>query len=426
MERKQLHFIGIGGVGVAGLAHLAADLGYEVTGSDAAPSAMLDSLRQRGLNVSDAHLPALPGLPSTVIYSSAIPEDNAELADARRRGIPCMRRGEYLGVLARHFKTVVAVAGSHGKTSTTAMLAHICRKAGLNPGYLVGGKVNGWERSACAGDGSLFITEVDESDGTQVYTHATLAIIVNVEDDHCWGFGGVEKLEQCFTEFAGNAQAVLSWSSPSTRRLFGAMPSARLLDEADMPENLRLPLPGRHWRINAALAVAAAEALGIPRNEAVSGLEDFPGVDRRLSVRGTVLGGRCVVVEDYAHHPTELRATLAALRDGYPGRRLLVVFQPHRFERVRRFGHDFAELLGTADHAWVVAPFSAWVADGDGVDASSIAAQTPGGRAEYVQNLPETIAAAVKHAAEQSGDDCVAVVIGAGDVSRIVPALLKA
>ncbi len=419
----RVHFIGAGGVGVAGLAHIAADLGWTVTGSDAAPSPMLETLRARGLAVTAPHGDAVPGEPDAVVYSSAIGADNAELADARRRGLRCVRRGEFLGEMARAFRTVVAVAGSHGKTSTTAMLAHICREAGLAPGFLVGGQVNGWPRAAAAGDGSLLVTEVDESDGTQVFTAASLAVVVNVEDDHCWSHGGVARLQDCFVQFARRAGRVLAWESPTVARLFGGWPTVRLAGPADAPAGLAVPQPGAHNRTDATLALLAAEWLGVPEATALAALATFPGVSRRLSVRQRSADGRRLLVEDYAHHPTELEATLAALRESRPGVPLLVVFQPHRHERVRRYGRRFSELLGAyAERVWVMAPFAAWTAGGAERAAAAIAGDIPGGRGVYVDGGPEAVAASVRAELARRGEAAYTLaVIGAGDVTRVVP-----
>lgn len=423
----KVHFIGVGGVGMAGQAHLMADLGWEVSGSDAVESPMLESLRQRGLAVVAPHLDGVPGEPEVVVYSSAIDEGNLELQDARRRGIRCVRRGEFLGELARHFETVVAVSGSHGKTSTAAMLAHVCRASGVEAGYMVGGRVNGWERSAGAGAGRIFVTEVDESDGTQVYTQATLAVVTNVEDDHCWSHGGVEQLEACFVQFARQARQVLAWESPATRRLFGDWPTCRLLGDADKDARMRLPQPGEHNRINATLALAAAERLGIPREAALAALANFPGVSRRLSVRWRSEDGRQELIEDYAHHPTELRATLSALAEQRPGVPLLVVFQPHRHERVRRYGRQFSEILGAyARRVWVMAPFAAWTDGGAEAEARAIATELSGGRGVYVEGGVSAVAAQVRGDMAAWRDRAYTlVVIGAGDVGGVVPRLLE-
>ncbi len=421
-----IHFTGIGGVGMAGLAHIAADLGEEVTGSDAAESAMLAGLRRRGLAVTASHAESLAGRPELLVYSSAVPETNSERQCASRLGIAQMRRGDYLARLSRRFARTVAVAGSHGKTTTTAMIAHICREAGLSPGYLVGGAVNGWERSATAGNGRLLIAEVDESDGTQAGFQAGIGVVLNVDDDHCWSLGGVEKLEACFAEFGGRAGQLVVWRTPATERLFGMCAAAVFVDEALDLSIGAPPQPGAHNRANGAVAVAVAERLGVGRSAALAALSRFPGVSRRLSERHRSADGRLVIVEDYAHHPAELRATMAALREGYPRRRLLILFQPHRFERVKRYGAAFAELLSEADRAWVVAPFAAWRQDQELADPREIVRQMrPAVAAGFLANVPAGIAAAVVPEI-RAGGACILAVVGAGDIAQAIPALCQA
>jgi UDP-N-acetylmuramate--alanine ligase len=306
------------------------------------------------------------------------------------------------------------------------MIAHICREAGLNPGYLVGGAVNGWERSATAGNGRLLITEVDESDGTQAGFQADIAVVLNVDDDHCWSLGGVEKLEACFAEFGRRAELVVAWRTPTTERLFGDQRQVAFVDEALAVSEGAPPQPGPHNRANGAVAVAVAERLGVGRPAALAALRCFPGVSRRLSERYRSADGRLVIVEDYAHHPAELRATMAALREGYPRHRLLILFQPHRFERVKRYGAAFAELLSAADRAWVVAPFAAWRQDQELADPREIVRQMrPEAAAGYLANDPAAIAAAV--VPEMLGGQAgVLAVIGAGDVGQALPALCRA
>lgn len=427
-EWNHVHLVGCGGVGMAGLAHILLDLGVAVSGTDAADSEMLRSLCRRsnafGIDVGERRLPDGVDL---LVYSAAVPEGDAERRQAESRGIEQCCRGAFLARLARLFPRVAAVAGSHGKTTVTAMLAHMARLAGLQPGYLVGGSVNGWERSASAGAGKVLITEVDESDGTQALLSATLALVVNIDDDHCWSHGGVANLERCFYDFAARSSQVLAWDTPNTRRVLGCLPQVGFVGETAMPAAGQLPLPGLHNRVNAAMALRGAAALGIAPEAALAALADYPGVSRRLSVRWRQGNEGRILLEDYAHHPEELRATLAALREGWPGRPLLVVFQPHRYERVRRYAAEFARLLAEADQVWVVAPFAAWRQDQDLADAADIAAEVNHrcpGKAVYIGNVPEEMAAAVAPVWRQSSNGLLAV-IGAGDVTRVM-ALLKA
>jgi UDP-N-acetylmuramate--alanine ligase len=415
---RHIHFVGVGGVGMAGLAHIVADFGVQATGTDAVDSAMLATLRARGLDVSFPHATEVPATADLVVYSNAVPPTNGERRDADAKGIPSCLRGEFLAQLAEHFPIVVSVAGSHGKTTTTAMLAHILRATGREPGFLVGAAVPGWARAAAAGNGQILVTEVDESDGTQALMQSSHAIVVNVEDDHCWSVGGVEALETCFRTLADRAEHVVSWDSPATQRLFNEHADAEFAGTDQLPTDL--PMPGLHNRIDAALAIAVAVRLGVTRDEALVAMRSFPGVDRRLSIRHASCDGRTVVVEDYAHHPTELQAALDALREGYPEHSLHVVFQPHRFERVLRFGAQFAEDLSRADRAVVYRPFAAWRQDADLADPADIARQITGTPARYATEPLEDLADDV---CRRLTDRTVVVIIGAGDIHDLVDPL---
>ncbi|MGI5924254.1 MAG: UDP-N-acetylmuramate--L-alanine ligase [Lentisphaeria bacterium] len=432
-SHKHIHFTGVGGVGMAGLAHICADLGCSVSGSDVADSAMLASLRRRGLDVLVGHDNKLVGQAELLVYSSAVPEDDPERQEAAKRGIASMRRGEFLGELARAFPRTVAVAGSHGKTSVTAMLAHICRQAGMAPGYLVGGLVNGWERAAGAGRGELLLAEVDESDGTQVFFHADIAVILNIDDDHCWSHGGVEALERCFVDFARQARRVVAWRSDNCVRLLGSLEQVMFVDE---PLALSSPIPlalsGRHNRVNGAMAVAVAELLGVPAAQARRALLSYPGVQRRLSERYRRADGRLVVLEDYAHHPAELRATLDALGEAYPGYRRLLLFQPHRYERVKRYAADFAAILAEVEQAWVLAPFAAWRHDEEIAEPETIVRLareiSPGSAVAYLPNDPPRVVATLLAALSACPAETpqLLALIGAGDISAVWPVLRAA
>ena len=415
---KHIHFTGAGGVGMCGLAHIALDLGYEVTGSDMADSAMLETLRARGVPLCVGHNPALVRGAELLVYSSAVPESDPERQEAKRLGIRQLRRGDYLNLLALHFPVRVAVSGSHGKTSTSAMLVHILKNCGMKPGYMVGGKVNGWERSAAAGDGSVFVSETDESDGSQAGFPATLAVILNIDDDHCWSAGGTRGLERSFLELAFSARQVLAWRAAATEKLFEGWKRCTLMDT---PLDGEMPLPGWHVRVDAAMAVRAAVMLGIDEAQARRAIASFPGVARRMSVRYRSDDGKRILLEDYAHHPAELKATLDALREAYPAHRLLVVFQPHRMERVERYGDRFAELLSTVDWCGLVEPFGAWRTDGYMADIHAIAAKITASR-QCLPNIPKAIAeAALPHWQAPA----VLAIIGAGDVNKAIDSILE-
>ncbi|MBN2450954.1 MAG: hypothetical protein JXR77_11225 [Lentisphaeria bacterium] len=422
---RRVHFIGVGGVGMAGLAHILLDFGIEVTGTDAAESAMLATLRDRGAAVRTGHDATAVSGADLVVFSSAIPPHNPERKAAAAAGIEVCRRGEFLARLACVFRTVVCVGGSHGKTTVTALVVHLLRRCGLQPGYLIGGAVVGWERSAGAGEGGrMLVTEVDESDGTQALMRSSLAVLTNVEDDHFWSVGGVTALQRNFTDFAAGADRVVAWDSPELRRVLASHRCVRYAGSADLPDPAATSLPGYHNRVNACLALLAVEALGVPRRQALQELAGFAGVERRLTLRYRSREGRLAVVEDYAHHPTELAAALRTLREQWPGWFLTVVFQPHRFERIRHYGGRFAEILSAADRVIVAAPFAAWVDDRNVADPRSIAAAVKGPPCTYWEGPHAELA---EHLAAQTRGlrDAVVAVIGAGDIGGLVPELVE-
>ena len=288
--KKNLHFCGIGGAGMAPLARIALQSGLRVVGSDRELSEKTAGLAALGAVIHAGHrAEQLPGDCDLLIYSSAVPEDNPERAAARARGIPEMRRGEFLAEIAARYPVSVAVSGSHGKTSTTAMLVWILRKAGKKPGWLIGGKVPGLA-SGEAGDGTLFVTEADESDGTHTLLHPTIGVIPNIEDDHAWSVGGRDRLFANFRTFAANCGQVI-YTGEALANFFGRPGIA--FDGAG-PAGFT-----GFQKFDASLAAAAAEALGVPREQAFAALADFPGVERRMTVRHEAAG--LTIVEDYAH-----------------------------------------------------------------------------------------------------------------------------
>ncbi len=417
---RRVHLTGVGGVGMAGIAHILADLEVAVTGSDAADSWMLESLRCRDLDVSAGHDAArVTSAMDVLVYSRAVRRENEELRRAVELGVRICPRGAFLAELSRLYDTVVAIGGSHGKTTTAALVAHLLRSAGEDPGFLVGGRINGWARSASAGARRLLVTEVDESDGSQALLDSALAVITNIDDDHCWEFGGRRALEACFAEFADRAASVLAWGSDSTRRVLGRHPACEFIEvpEESMPR--ARSLPGAHNRRNAALAVAAARWLGIRAGVARRGLFSFPGVSRRMSERLQLPGGRIRVVEDYAHHPTELAAVVEALRERYPRHRRLVVFQAHRYERVERYGRGFATVLGSVERALVIPSFSAWSSRCTRFSGEGIAGMAP----EHVSFDPgshESLAEKLTAETDGGGDGWVIAVIGAGSITGLI------
>lgn len=427
---RRVHFCGCGGVGMAALANILLDDGCMVSGSDEADGAQLRQLAARGAAVHIGHAAAnVPEGTQLLVYSSAVPSGNPERSLAQSRGIPQCRRGAFLARIAPFFRRVVAVAGSHGKTTVSAMIAHILRSCSADAGYAIGGNVNGWRQSGHAGDWDILVAEVDESDRTQELMLPELAVILNVDDDHSWAVGGTQMLEQSFAMLAEHAMHSIVWDTPGNRRIFAAVPSVQFLpEESAIASGVRLPIPGMHNRRNAAIAVAAAVRLGVPEMRAQAAMASYPGVQRRLALRAQNAAGTKLLYEDYAHHPTELAATLDALHEAHPGYRMAVLFQPHRPERLLRYGGQFARLLATrCDRCAIVTPFMAWEQNAPEADphqlADAINAIAPG-HAALIDNSPEIIAATIRNAfAEKNAAPMLVAVIGAGDIGRALEAI---
>ncbi|NOY79674.1 MAG: D-alanine--D-alanine ligase [Kiritimatiellaeota bacterium] len=356
------------------MALICLDAGVSVTGSDPADSWTVRRLRIRGAAIAARHEAANIGDADLVVFSSAVSPDNPELVAARRRRIRCVSRGEFLVAIAELYPCVVAVGGSHGKTTTTAMLAHILRRTGRRPGFLVGGEVRDRDAPARIGSGTIFVTEVDESDGSQALLNSSIAVVLNIDDDHSWALGGPRALEECFQEFAARGRELVVLRTPQTERLCRRHPAAHLVEAHAVRALPELPVPGTHNRLNAAIAVHVAVRLGVSADEAQAALGSFPGVLRRLTERFCTPDGTVTVIEDYAHHPTELAAALVAIRRTHPDKRLVVVFQPHRFERARRYAARFAACLEeNADAAAVLPTFAAWKPGPGGDPAEALA-----------------------------------------------------
>lgn len=421
--RRRAWFIGCGGVGMVGLARIALQRHWEVGGSDLEESDNVRALRALGATVHIGH--RTENLPDNatdmdVVYSSAIPADNPELVKARRLGAAIYRRGEYLALLASEYRRSVAVSGSHGKTTVTAMIARVLLENDLRPGFMIGGKPIGFDFPAEAGDGDIFVTEADESDLSLTYLKPTVALVTNVEDDHCWNVGGEEALYRGFARFAEQADTLIYGRSERADAVFASIANKVAVDVAVAAETFDdCSEWGPFQRQNAALATAAAVALGVPGQAAARAARTFQGVARRMRER--YRDDRVVVMEDYAHHPTEVRAALTALLERFPGRRTRVVFQPHRYARLKRYFHDFVRELSVVDAIAVTPVFAAWT-DRESVTSKDLAAAfgpkglyLEGPWNEVAQQLADTV----------RGPELLAI-LGAGDIDALFPPLLEA
>ncbi|HEV7238991.1 MAG TPA: UDP-N-acetylmuramate--L-alanine ligase [Thermoanaerobaculia bacterium] len=450
---KNIHFVGIGGIGMSGIAEILSHAGFSVSGCDAKRSAATDLLRRRGVRVDIGHDPAhLDGV-DLVVVTAAVKGEHAEMDAARRRGIRIMKRAEALGAIVNQ-KRAVGVSGTHGKTTTSAMIAVVLQEAGLDPTVLVGGMVRNFETNAKSGGGDVLVVEADEYARTFHSLHPEVAVVTNVEADHLEYYGSFEAIVEAFRLFLENVKPggliVACIDDPNVVRLLDggagilpAGPKARrptltygLSDGADLRAvNLqfhergtsfevpglgffKLFLPGEHNVRNALAAIAVARYFDIPYETIAAALAKFLGVDRRFQILGDYLGA--LVVDDYAHHPTEIRATLNAARSGYPERRIVALFQPHLFSRTRDFAREFGESLRVADVPIVAPIYAAREEPVDGVSARIISDSVPG-----IEFLDRSNAEIVNEMRRRLRPRDIFITMGAGDVHEIAEELVR-
>ena len=408
------HFTGIGGAGMAPLAAIMLERGCKVSGSDPEWNRRCRTLAAAGAVISGSHKAEnVPeGSGSCLIYSSAVSADNPELVRAEAAGIPVYRRGEFLAAFADTCLRTAAVSGSHGKTSVTAMLAWCLFRHDPGTGWLIGGEVENFPQSR-SGNGDIFVTEVDESDGTHTFIHPALGIVPNIDDDHDWSVGGREQLMENFRSFGRNCGHIIALAGENVQEILGE--NVQIIDP-DAPEYAIIPpnLIG-FQRKNAALVIAAAGFFGMQAADVAAALAEFPGVERRLTCRGIAGGMR--IIEDYAHHPAEVAASISALRElTGPGGDLTVIFQPHRYARLEKYFDRLAAELSAADKVIIVPVFAAWCETGAAGSAELAAAC--GEKAEYFpsedwQKLAEYTVTST------AGKKGVIAVIGAGTIGKL-------
>jgi len=428
-EGRRLHLVGLGGAGMSGYARVATQLGARVSGSDRADSPALAALRELGVEVHVGHdagnVP--PGDGVELVHSTAIPLHNPEREAARARGLADRPRAELLEELSR-LKRTIAVAGAHGKTTTTSMVAHALLRCGLEPAYLIGGALRTTGLNADWGAGEWLVVEADESDRSMLELHVEIAVVTNVELDHHATYGSLAEVREVFRTFlAGVPEAVL-WDRPDVVSL-RASTAARVTFDVPDPalepggsrfgwrgHEVHLRVPGAHNARNAAAALEACRLAGADGAAAVAALADFAGAGRRFERLGTTPAG-ALVFDDYAHHPTEVAATIDAART-LGARRVVAVFQPHLYSRTQRLAHDFGAALARADVVAVldVYPARERAEDFPGVSGLTIAraaAEAGGGRT--VLWLPD-FAAAERALPALLGEGDVCLVLGAGNV----------
>jgi UDP-N-acetylmuramate--alanine ligase len=459
-KTRRVHFIGVGGIGMSGIAELLANLGYAVSGSDEKRSPVTDRLAALGIRIAYGHAAANVGDADVVVVSSAVRPANAEVQEAIRRQIPVIPRAEMLAELMR-LRFAIAVAGAHGKTTTTSMIALVLERSGLDPTAVIGGRLSAFGSNARLGRGELMVAEADESDRSFLKLFPTVAVITNIDHEHLENYGGFDDLQQAFVDFANkvpfygavvacvddpNLRAVLP---RMTRRVttYGLESSDAELTAGDIdlgpltvkatvrrrprrvddPQKtlatlgtLSLAVPGRHNLQNALAATAVGLELGLPFDRIAAGLGDFRGAERRFEVRGEPNG--ILVVDDYGHHPTEIAAVLAAART--LDRRIVVAFQPHRFTRTAALLDAFGPALAAADHVVLTDIYAAGEDPIPGATIDALAAAVRRSVTATVDVVPalDDVAPALARVA-RPGD--LVITLGAGSIGSVPDRLLQ-
>jgi UDP-N-acetylmuramate--alanine ligase len=455
---KKIHFVGIGGSGMSGIAEVLATLGYRVSGSDLASNAATERLERLGVKVAIGHEAQHVADADAVVVSTAVRSDNAEVMAARQRRVPIVPRALMLAELMR-LKQGIAIAGTHGKTTTTSLVASVLAEGGLDPTFVIGGRLTSAASNARLGRGEFIVVEADESDASFLHLLPVMAIVTNIDADHMETYQhDFAKLRAAFVQFLQNlpfyGSAILCADDPHVREImpfvskpivtYGFAPEAMVRAEGVEPcgdqmcfrvlregvagaLDVRLNLPGRHNVQNALAAIAVGTELGIPDAAIAQALEEFHGVGRRFQRYGDIAatgGGRFTLIDDYGHHPAEMAATLEAARGAYPGRRLVLAFQPHRYTRTRDLFEDFVKVLSTVDALLLAEVYPAGEAPMVAADGRALArAVRVAGKVEpvFVESIgemPEAIAQAAR-------DGDVVLTMGAGSIGGVPPRLAR-
>ena len=452
---NRVHFVGIGGSGMSGIAEVMLSLGYQVQGSDLRSNAQVKRLEQQGATVTIGHAAKNVRKADAVVVSSAVDDSNPEVVAARKALMPVVPRAEMLAELMR-FRYSIAVAGTHGKTTTTSLIASVLAEGGLDPTFVIGGRLKSADTNARLGQGEYLVAEADESDASFVHLKPMLAVVTNIDAEHMSTYDGdLDKLRGGFVEFLHNLPfyglAVVCADDPGINAVLGQIGRSVVTygvdSDADIrAENIRfsealttfdvvragrsespeirLRLPGLHNVRNALAAVAVAGELQIGDQALIDALENFEGIDRRFQSHGEIetARGRVLLVDDYGHHPTEVAATLAAARSGWPERRIVLVFQPHRYTRTRDLLDDFASVLTEADVLLVLEVYAAGEDPIAGADGRAIAraVRSRGGiEPVFVESLDELTP--VLEGLLQDGD--LLLTMGAGDIGALAAEL---
>ena len=450
---KHIHFVGIGGIGMSGIAEVLLEQGFTVSGSDLGRNAIVSRLESRGAQIFIGHRPENISGADAVVTSSAVAADNVEVLAAQDNKVPLVQRAEMLGELMR-FRRGIAIAGTHGKTTTTSLVAAVLGAADMDPTFVVGGVVASHRTNARLGKGEYLVAEADESDASFLHLQPQIAVVTNIDADHMETYDGdFDRLRQTYLAFLHNLPfyglAVLCFDDPEVRQISRELGrsflSYGLSDNVDFRASkiryegrtsvfevdhrgremgeFRLAMPGEHNVQNALAAIAIAQKIGIGSDAIRRALAEFEGIGRRFQTLGMlpIDGGEVEMVDDYAHHPRELRATLQAARGCWPDRRIVAVFQPHRYSRTRDLFDDFAQLLGSVDHLIVTEVYPAGEQPITGADGRSLckAIRKRGKDPVFVESLDELDSLLPGYL--QDGD--VLLTLGAGDIGRFAVTL---
>jgi UDP-N-acetylmuramate--alanine ligase len=453
---RHIHFVGIGGSGMSGIAEVLANLGYQVSGSDLSESSVTRRLAGLGIAVKTRHLKENINGADAVVVSSAVQADNPEVVAAREGRIPVVPRALMLAELMR-LKQGVAIAGTHGKTTTTSLCASVLAEAGLDPTFVIGGRLNAAGSNARLGAGDFIVVEADESDASFLHLQPVIAVVTNIDADHMDTYQqDFAKLKQAFAQFLQNlpfyGAAVLCIDDPHVRSILpevtkpvltygtgedamvraeaiehdGGRMRFRALRKDARPLDVVLNLPGRHNVLNALAAIAVGTEIQVPDAAILKALREFNGVGRRFQNYGEIKlqnGGSFTLIDDYGHHPAEMTATIEAARGAFPGRRLVLAFQPHRFTRTRDLFEDFVRVLSTVDVLLLAEVYAAGEAPIVAADGRSLArALRVAGKVEPL--FVEDIAAMPDAIRRAAADRDVVITMGAGSIGGVAAQLL--
>ncbi|HEX9963010.1 MAG TPA: UDP-N-acetylmuramate--L-alanine ligase [Pyrinomonadaceae bacterium] len=450
---KHVHFIGIGGIGMSGIAEVLCNLRFNVSGSDLKKSRSTDRLELFGAKIFEGHAAENVGDAEVVVYSSAVKSDNPEVVEAKSRSIPVIPRAEMLAELMTLKPYSVAIAGSHGKTTTTSMVATILGHAGVDPTTIVGGVVDTLGSNARLGQSDWFVTEADESDRSFLMLSPTVAIVTNVDREHMDSYKGMEDVMQCFTDFVNKVPfygaAIICLDDPNVQAIIPHIKRRRVTygfsAQADVSaHNIRyndsfgstftvwkgaevlgeinLPVPGKHNVYNALGATAVALELDVEFEKIAGAFKDFKNANRRFQFKGEAKG--VTVVDDYGHHPTEILATLSAARNGSGGRRTVVIFQPHRYTRTQDLMDDFARSFNNADVLFLTDIYAASEQPIEGITSEILTGKIKQYGHKNVQYIGD-IETAAERVSEQLREGDLVITLGAGSVTRLSEQILE-